>query len=47
VPILDPKTKEEDKRRLEYAEIFWKERRRKGISQQMMELSLLNLKNNI
>jgi malate dehydrogenase (oxaloacetate-decarboxylating)(NADP+) len=33
VPILDPKTKEEDKRRLEYAEIFWKERRRKGISQ--------------
>lgn len=33
VPILDPKTKEEDKRRLEFAEIFWKERRRKGISQ--------------
>jgi malate dehydrogenase (oxaloacetate-decarboxylating)(NADP+) len=33
VPILDPKTKEEDKRRLEYADIFWKERRRKGISQ--------------
>jgi len=32
VPIFDPKTKEEDKRRLEYADIFWKERRRKGIS---------------
>jgi len=33
VPIFDPKTKEEDKRRLEYADIFWKERRRKGVSQ--------------
>ncbi len=33
VPILDPKTKEEDKRRLKYAELFWKERQRKGISQ--------------
>jgi malate dehydrogenase (oxaloacetate-decarboxylating)(NADP+) len=32
VPIFDPKTKEEDKRRLEYADIFWKDRRRKGIS---------------
>ncbi|RAR71766.1 NADP-dependent malic enzyme [Flavobacterium aciduliphilum] len=32
VPILDPKTKEEDKRRLEYANIFWKERQRRGIS---------------
>jgi malate dehydrogenase (oxaloacetate-decarboxylating)(NADP+) len=32
VPILDPKTKEEDQRRLEYADIYWKERRRKGIS---------------
>lgn len=32
VPIFDPKTTEEDKRRLEYAEIFWNERHRKGIS---------------
>ncbi|WP_298119239.1 NADP-dependent malic enzyme [Flavobacterium sp.] len=32
VPIFDPKTKEEDNRRLKYADIFWKERRRKGIS---------------
>lgn len=32
VPIFDPKTKEEDKRRLKYADIFWKERQRKGIS---------------
>ena len=32
VPILDPKTKAEDQRRLEYADIYWKERRRKGIS---------------
>jgi malate dehydrogenase (oxaloacetate-decarboxylating)(NADP+) len=32
VPIFDPKTTEEDKRRLEYADIFWAERRRKGIS---------------
>ena len=32
VPIFDPKTKEEDKRRLKYADIFWKDRRRKGIS---------------
>jgi malate dehydrogenase (oxaloacetate-decarboxylating)(NADP+) len=32
VPIYDPKTKEEDKRRLKYADIFWKDRRRKGIS---------------
>ncbi|NUY81598.1 NADP-dependent malic enzyme [Flavobacterium sp. MAH-1] len=32
VPIFDPKTKEEDKRRLRYAEIFWKARQRKGIN---------------
>lgn len=32
VPIFDPKTKEEDKRRLKYADIFWKDRQRKGIS---------------
>ena len=32
VPIFDPKTKEEDKRRLEYADIYWKSRQRRGIS---------------
>jgi malate dehydrogenase (oxaloacetate-decarboxylating)(NADP+) len=32
VPIYDPKTKEEDARRLRYAEIFWKARQRRGIS---------------
>ena len=32
VPIFDPKTDEEDNRRLRYAEIFWKERNRRGIS---------------
>jgi len=32
VPIYDPKTKEEDQRRLHYAEIFWKARQRRGIS---------------
>ena len=32
VPIYDPKTQEEDKRRLRYAEIFWKSRQRRGIS---------------
>ncbi|MSP84555.1 MAG: NADP-dependent malic enzyme [Flavobacteriaceae bacterium] len=32
VPILDPKTKCEDKRRNYYAEIFWKSRKRRGIS---------------
>jgi len=32
VPILDPKTKEEDDRRNAYAEIFWKSRQRRGIS---------------
>ncbi len=32
VPIFDPKTKEEDARRLKYADIYWKARQRKGIS---------------
>jgi malate dehydrogenase (oxaloacetate-decarboxylating)(NADP+) len=32
VPIFDPKTAEEDRRRLEYADIFWKSRQRRGIS---------------
>ena len=32
VPILDPKTQEEDSRRLRYADIYWKERQRRGIS---------------
>jgi malate dehydrogenase (oxaloacetate-decarboxylating)(NADP+) len=32
VLIIDPKTKEEDSRRLKYAEIFWKQRQRQGIS---------------
>lgn len=32
VPIFDPKTDEENERRLRYADIFWKERSRKGIS---------------
>ncbi len=32
VPIFDPKTKDEDIRRLEFAEIFWKSRQRRGIS---------------
>ena len=32
VPIYDPKTKEEDARRLRYAELFWKSRQRRGIS---------------
>ena len=32
VPIFDPKTNEEDERRLGYAEIFWKERQRRGVS---------------
>jgi malate dehydrogenase (oxaloacetate-decarboxylating)(NADP+) len=32
VPIYDPKTKEEDKRRNEYAEIYWNSRQRRGIS---------------
>ena len=32
IPIFDPKTKDEDERRMRYAEIFWKERQRRGIS---------------
>jgi malate dehydrogenase (oxaloacetate-decarboxylating)(NADP+) len=32
VPIFDPKTADEDARRLEYASIFWKTRNRLGIS---------------
>lgn len=32
VPIYDPKTKEEDERRLRYADIYWKARQRRGIS---------------
>lgn len=32
VPIYDPKNKEEDKRRLHFADIFWKARQRRGIS---------------
>ncbi len=32
VPIYDPKTPEEDKRRLHYAEMYWKSRQRRGIS---------------
>jgi malate dehydrogenase (oxaloacetate-decarboxylating)(NADP+) len=33
VPIIDPKTKEEDKRRMKYGDIYWKARQRRGISQ--------------
>jgi malate dehydrogenase (oxaloacetate-decarboxylating)(NADP+) len=32
VEIIDPKTKQEDARRLEYADIFFKQRQRQGIS---------------
>lgn len=32
VAILDPKTKDEDERRLRFAEIYWKARRRRGIT---------------
>ena len=32
VPIFDPKTNEEDDRRLKYADIYWKSRQRRGIS---------------
>ena len=32
VPIFDPKDKEEDKRRLNYANHYWKSRQRRGIS---------------
>ncbi|RZJ29662.1 MAG: NADP-dependent malic enzyme [Flavobacterium sp.] len=31
IPIIDPKTKEEDERRNRYADIFWKSRERRGI----------------
>ncbi|MBF6609187.1 MAG: NADP-dependent malic enzyme, partial [Flavobacterium sp.] len=33
VPIIDPKTKEEEARSRRYAEIFWEGRQRRGISQ--------------
>ncbi len=32
VPIYDPKTPEEDKRRFHFAEMYWKSRQRRGIS---------------
>jgi malate dehydrogenase (oxaloacetate-decarboxylating)(NADP+) len=32
VPIYDPKTQEEDERRLKYADIYWQSRQRRGIS---------------
>lgn len=32
VPIFDPKTNEEDARRMQYAETYWKSRQRRGIS---------------
>ena len=32
VPIFDPKTAEEDQRRLQYADHYWEERKRRGIS---------------
>jgi len=32
VPIFDPKTTEEDQRRLRFADMFWKSRQRRGIS---------------
>ncbi|WP_333875838.1 NADP-dependent malic enzyme [Flavobacterium sp.] len=32
VPIFDPKTKEEDQRRMQYADTYWKSRQRRGIS---------------
>ncbi|HLF53326.1 NADP-dependent malic enzyme [Flavobacterium sp.] len=32
VPIIDPKTYEEDQRRNHYADIYWKSRQRRGIS---------------
>ena len=31
VPIFDPKTKEEDKRRIKYGNIYWESRQRRGI----------------
>ena len=33
VTIIDPKTKEEDKRRTRYGDIYWNDRQRRGISQ--------------
>ncbi|MEO5777091.1 MAG: NADP-dependent malic enzyme [Flavobacterium sp.] len=32
VPIFDPKDKEEDERRMKYANLYWKSRQRRGIS---------------
>lgn len=32
VTILDPKTKEEDERRLRYADLYWESRKRRGIT---------------
>src|SRR6478609_5760264 len=32
IPIYDPKTPEEDERRLRYGDIYWKSRQRRGIS---------------
>jgi len=32
VPIIDPKSKNENKRRKKYADIFWKKRKRRGIT---------------
>ncbi|WP_440879433.1 NADP-dependent malic enzyme [Tenacibaculum sp. C7A-26P2] len=32
VPILDPKTDEEEEKRNRYAEVFWKSRQRKGVT---------------
>ncbi|NMH27099.1 NADP-dependent malic enzyme [Flavobacterium silvaticum] len=32
IPIFDPKTNTEDKRRLHYAEMYWKDRQRRGVS---------------
>src|SRR5574343_1964052 len=32
VPIFDPKTEEEDERRMQYADTYWKSRQRRGIS---------------
>jgi malate dehydrogenase (oxaloacetate-decarboxylating)(NADP+) len=33
VLIIDPKTKEEEKKRIMYGDLFWRERQRRGISQ--------------
>ncbi len=32
IPIFDPKTKKENERRLQYGEMYWKSRQRRGIS---------------